>query len=179
MDWKEAKMSWVSHLRRYGPSFILTFIVSFAIWMVLSGKFDRFHLALGVISCILVGLLSSDLLFPPTEVKRIPRQWLAFSGYVPWLLYQVLLANLHVMYLVFHPRMMDLIDPGIIRFKSRLSNKMSLFIFANSITLTPGTVTVDVSVHGDYLVHAIDKPSGETLPGEMEERVGRMMGEIS
>jgi len=54
-----------------------------------------------------------------------------------------------------------------------------LFIFANSITLTPGTVTIDVSVHGDYMVHAIDKPSGESLPGEMEERVGRMMGEIS
>jgi len=179
MDRKEAKMTLVSRVRRYGLSFILTFIISFAIWMVLSGKFDLFHLSLGVISCSLVGVLSSDLLFPPTEVKRIPRQWLAFLGYLPWLLYQILLANLHVMYLVFHPRMMDLIDPDIIRFRSRLSNKMSLFIFANSITLTPGTVTVDVSVHGDYMVHAIDKPSSEALPGEMEERVGRMMGEIS
>jgi len=179
MDWKEAKMSWVSRIRRYGLSFTLTFIVCFATWMVLSGKFDLFHLSLGVISCTLVGLLSSDLLFPPTEVKRIPRQWLAFLGYIPWLLYQIFLANLHLMYLVFHPRMMDLIDPYLVRFNSRLGGRMSLFIFANSITLTPGTITVDVSVHGDYLVHAIDKPSGEALPGEMEEKVGRMMGEIS
>jgi len=97
--------------------------------------------------------------------------------YIPWLLYQVLLANIHVMYLVFHPRMIDLIDPRIIRFKSRLKKPMSLFIFANSITLTPGTITVFVSITGEYAVHVIDEKSGDSLPGEMEERVARLMGE--
>ena len=54
---------------------------------------------------------------------------------------------------------------------------MSLFIFANSITLTPGTITVFVSITGEFAVHVIDEKSGEALPGEMEERVGRLMGE--
>ncbi len=54
---------------------------------------------------------------------------------------------------------------------------MSLFIFANSITLTPGTITVYVSINGRYTVHVIDKQSGTALPGEMEERVRRLMGE--
>ncbi len=81
------------------------------------------------------------------------------------------------MYLVFHPRMIELIDPRIIRFKSRLKKPMSLFILANSITLTPGTITVFVSINGEYAVHVIDEESGNALPGEMEERVARLMGE--
>jgi multicomponent Na+:H+ antiporter subunit E len=54
---------------------------------------------------------------------------------------------------------------------------MSLFIFANSITLTPGTITVYVSITGEFTVHVIDEESGKALPGEMEERVARLMGE--
>jgi multicomponent Na+:H+ antiporter subunit E len=73
--------------------------------------------------------------------------------------------------------MMKLIDPGIIRFKSKLSDEMSHFIFANSITLTPGTITVYATVHGDYAVHAIDKFCAESLPGEMERRVSKISGE--
>jgi multicomponent Na+:H+ antiporter subunit E len=81
------------------------------------------------------------------------------------------------MYLVFHPKMMDLIDPRIIRFKSKLDREISHLIFANSITLTPGTITVFVSIYGDYAVHAIDQQSGQSLPGEMEKRVSKILGE--
>jgi multicomponent Na+:H+ antiporter subunit E len=70
-----------------------------------------------------------------------------------------------------------LIAPEIIRFKSKFSDEMSLFIFANSITLTPGTITVYVTVDGNYAVHAIDRKSAEPLPGEMEQRVAKIMGE--
>jgi len=98
-------------------------------------------------------------------------------GYIPWLLYQVLMANLYILYLVFHPRMMERIDPRIIRFQSRLKNELPLVIFANSITLTPGTITVYVSVDGAFQVHAIDRKSGEPLPGEMEARISRAFEE--
>ena len=80
------------------------------------------------------------------------------------------------MYLVLHPRMIELIDPRVIQFKSKLKNQMSHFIFANSITLTPGTITVSVSVLGDYSVHAIDKASGDALPGEMEKKIFYILG---
>jgi multicomponent Na+:H+ antiporter subunit E len=103
--------------------------------------------------------------------------WLRFLQYIPWLLYQVFLANIHLLYLTFHPKMMDLIDPEIIRFRSKLKSNISLLTFANSITLTPGTITVYVSVYGDFQVHAIDKPSGQSLPGEMEARVRRIFSE--
>jgi len=55
---------------------------------------------------------------------------------------------------------------------------MSLVTFANSITLTPGTITVYVSIDGDFKVHAIDKASGDPLPGDMEEQIGKAFGEI-
>ena len=81
------------------------------------------------------------------------------------------------MRLVLHPKMMELIDPKIITFKSRLKSDMSLVTFANSITLTPGTITVYVSVYGRFSVHIIDQASGQSLPGEMEERIARAFGE--
>ncbi|UCH20052.1 MAG: Na+/H+ antiporter subunit E [Deltaproteobacteria bacterium] len=157
--------------------FLLTFFVAFATWIVLSGKFDLFHLTLGIISCLIVASFSGDLMLSDTRKKGLPYQWLLFIQYLPWLLYQVFLANIHVMYLVFHPKMMELIDPRIIRFKSRLNREMSHLIFANSITLTPGTITVFVSIYGDYAVHAIDEKCGQSLPGEMEKRVAKILGE--
>jgi multicomponent Na+:H+ antiporter subunit E len=157
--------------------FFLTFGVALATWIILSGRFDLFHLTLGVISCLIVAFFSGDLMLSASRKKGLPSQWLRFIRYLPWLLYQVFLANIHVMYLVFHPKMMDLIDPRIIRFKSRLHREMSHLIFANSITLTPGTITVFVSIYGDYAVHAIDKKCGQSLPGEMEKKVAGILGE--
>jgi len=164
-------------LRTIDASFVLTFLFSLITWLVLSGKFDRFHLTLGVVSCLIVAYTGGHLLLPPGRNIHLPGVWLRFLAYLPWLLWQVFLANLHVMYLVFHPRMKELIDPRIIRFKSRLKKDMSLMIFANSITLTPGTITLYVSIWGDYTVHLIDEQSGRGLPGAMEARVGRIFGE--
>ncbi len=146
-------------------------------WVVLSGKFDAFHLSLGVISCGIVAFASGDMLFSAQNVKRLPGQWLRFIAYVPWLLYEIFRANIHVMRLVFHPRMMDVINPQMIKFNSRLESEMARFIYANSITLTPGTITVYVSLYGAYTVHAIDDVSAEGLPGEMESRVAAIFGE--
>ncbi len=164
--------------KKFGASFFITFIILFVIWLLLSGKFDLFHISLGIISCALVSFFSSDLLFPSLKLKGLPILWLRFIKYIPWLLYQIFLANIHVLYLTFHPRMMELIDPRIIKFKSRLKSDMSLVTFANSITLTPGTITVNVSIDGDFKVHAIDRASGDPLPGEMEKQIGKAFGEI-
>ena len=157
--------------------FALTFIIMFGIWILLSGKFDAFHLTLGLISCAIVSYLSSDLLFPSLEIRGFWGQCFRFARYIPWLMLQIMKANLHVLYLTFHPRMAELIDPKIVRFRSRLESDLALVTFANSITLTPGTITVDVSTHGDFRVHAIDEASGDPLPVEMEERIAKAFGE--
>jgi len=158
-------------------SHAMTFFVLFCLWVILSGKFDLFHLSMGVISCLLVTLFSKDLLFPEPRTAVSFGTSIRFIRYIPWLLYQIFVANLRVLYLVFHPKMMDLIDPRIFRFRSRLKGDLSLVTFANSITLTPGTITVYVSIDGTFTVHALDKQSRESLPGEMERRIAKTFGE--
>lgn len=162
--------------KRIAP-YLLTFLIMFFLWVLLSGRFDSFHLSLGVISCALVAFFSGDLLFTSQTLEGLRRSWWRFILYTPWLIYQIFLANLHVMYLTFHPKMMDLIDPKVFRFKSRLKGDLPLVTFANSITLTPGTITVYVTIDGEFSVHAIDQKSKEGLPGEMEIRIARVFGE--
>jgi multicomponent Na+:H+ antiporter subunit E len=75
-----------------------------------------------------------------------------------------------------HPKMNDLIDPHIIRFKTKLKRDISLVTFANSITLTPGTITILIR-DGYYFVHSLDMQVAGDLPGEMEERVAHIFME--
>ncbi|MHC4526140.1 MAG: Na+/H+ antiporter subunit E [Planctomycetota bacterium] len=157
--------------------FIITFVIMIGFWLIFSGKFDLFHLSLGVVSCLIVTFFSSDLLFPAGLKTDFLACWVRFALYVPWLLYQILLANLHVLRLSFHPRMMALIDPHIMEFNSHLESDIARTTFANSITLTPGTITVNVSAMGRFTVHCIDVSSGDPLPGEMERQIERIFKE--
>lgn len=154
-------------------AFVVSFIILFVFWMFLSGRFDYFHLSLGIISCAIVAHASHDLLFKDIRAKNRHIEVIRFIKYLPWLFYQIVLANIHVAYLVLHPRTLKLIDPHIIRFKTRLRKDLSLVTFGNSITLTPGTITVLIK-EGHYYVHAIDRFVAEGLPGDMEKMVGHI-----
>jgi len=164
-------------LRHLNHASILQFMILMALWIIFSGRFDLFHLTMGMLSSALVTALSGDLMFTSREPRRIFGLWLRLAGYIPWLIYQIFLANLHVMVLVLHPRMMDLIEPKIITFDSRLKGDYARMLFANSITLTPGTITVDVTVLGRFSVHCIDDASGKALPGKMEAKIAAVFRE--
>lgn len=158
--------------------FFVSFIILFVFWIFLSGYFDIFHLTLGVISCALVSRISGNLLFYEKKI-RLTHFWqtLRFLKYLPWLLYQIILANIHVAYLVLHPKVYSLIDPHIIKFKVKLKTDIGLTTFGNSITLTPGTITVLIH-EGSFYVHAIDqKVADDLLTGEMEDRVAQIYQE--
>ncbi|RLA83002.1 MAG: protein MnhE, partial [Deltaproteobacteria bacterium] len=117
--------------------FLLTFLILLGFWVVLSGKFDVWHLCWGVGSAAVVSLLGSDLLFKgPLGIGERIGEVLRFLAYIPWLLKEIFLAGLHVAYLAWHPRMRELIDPRVIRFRTRLKKDLSRVTFANSITLT-------------------------------------------
>ncbi|MDJ0781859.1 MAG: Na+/H+ antiporter subunit E [Desulfosarcinaceae bacterium] len=159
---------------RFNRGHLISFLLLLALWIVFSGRFDGFHLAMGVLASALVARLSGGLIFTRPAPKGLPRLWGRLIAYLPWLLYQIFRANLHVLYLVFHPRMMDKINPKIIKFDSRLKSDYARTLFANAITLTPGTITVDVTALGRFAVHCIDDVSGDPLPGQMEERIARV-----
>ena len=164
--------------RRLKPvPFIITFLVMFAMWLIFSGKFDLFHMGLGVISCLIVAFMSSDLLITNTTLSTIPALWGRFLMYFPWLLWQIVLSNLHVLKLVYSRNLLERINPQMVHFRTKLKNDMAQVTFANSITLTPGTITVALSVYGDYSVHAIDDTTAGGLPGDMETKSGHIFGE--
>ncbi len=157
--------------------FISTFIILFAFWIFLSGRFDLFHLSLGFVSCALVSGLSGDLIFSGKVGRNHFSQLLRFLRYLPWLFYQIVLANLYVAYLALHPKSYQKIDPHVVRFKVKLKTDMAVTTFANSITLTPGTITLLVK-DGFFYVHAIsEEVTGCLLTGEMEDRVAEIYQE--
>jgi multicomponent Na+:H+ antiporter subunit E len=144
----------------------------FGFWILLSGKFDLFHLTLGVISSALVSFLSTDL-FMYEQGKNRVSTGLRFLMYLPWLLYQIVLSTLHVTFLALHPKMKEQIDPTIVTFKTTLKTDIAKVALANSITLTPGTITIRV-VDQVFHVHAISRKAAAGLPGEMEERLAKV-----
>ena len=162
--------------KKAGPM-IATFIILAVVWIIFSGKFDAFHLALGVFCCGLVSYMSSDLLFERLDHGKIFAIWLRFLLYIPWLIKEIATANLWVLYVSCHPNMQRFLDPQVIRFKSTPKSRLAQVTFANSITLTPGTITVDVDFDGNYVVHALDWKSASGLPGEMQRRIAKVFGE--
>ncbi|TWI76848.1 multisubunit sodium/proton antiporter MrpE subunit [Desulfobotulus alkaliphilus] len=160
-----------------GPTLLLTWCVLMLTWILLSGMFDLFHLGLGAISAAIVAWFSHDLLFPNGIKGHSPALWYRFFIYVCWLLWQILLSGIHVLKLVYHPGLKKKIDPHIIQFHTRIQNETGRVTFGNSITLTPGTITLSISSPGRFTVHALDKQSSESLPGEMEQRIARTFGE--
>lgn len=164
------------HLKSSIP-FLLTFGIMFTVWVVLSGRFDLFHLSMGIVSCLIVSAFAAKLLFPVPSTRKLFLLWLRFLRYLPWLIYQIFVANIHILYLCFHPRMMELIDPRVVAMKSRLKSDMALVTLANSITLTPGTITVYASNFGDVSFHIIDVESGKSLPWIMDAKIAEIFDE--
>ena len=156
----------------------VTFILMFFLWILLSGKFDGLHLGLGLISSFIIAWLSIDLLFHERNKSFSSRicEAFRFVFYVFWLLYQILLANIHVIKLALSLKpVSETLEPKIITFHTRLKGNFARFILANSITLTPGTVTVRI-VDDVFYVHAITRKAAGDLPGdesvsEMERRI--------
>ena len=156
-------------------NFVGTTVILFAFWMLLSGKFDAFHLTLGAICCVLVAYLFHDLLFANVRVGDMRVVAARFIAYIPWLIQQILLANIHVVSLVVRRRMP--IDPRVVTFKTKLETDISCVTLANSITLTPGTITMDIK-DGVFYVHAVSqKVADELNAGDMEDRVAHIFME--
>jgi multicomponent Na+:H+ antiporter subunit E len=161
----------------------LQFAVLFVFWVALSGKFELTYLFFGLASAALVTFVTHDLLeFEETRQKKkgwslvsLARAgWKLFSYFV-WLVYSIVQSNLQVAYLVLHPKLP--IKPGLLRFRTRLQSQVGQIILANSITLTPGTITADLH-EGVYLVHTlVPEAAGSLLEAKMQSKLEEIFGE--
>jgi len=150
---------------------LVIFVTTYAAWLLLVFPYDRSRAAAGLdawdIQSVLIGLAAALLCAAVTpgnvasqhSAKMLdPRRWFWFLVYVPILAWYVIKANLHVAYLVLHP---DLpIKPGIVKVRTSLTSAAAQMALANSITLTPGTFTIDIDGEGGVLyVHWLDVQS--------------------
>ncbi len=152
---------------------ISIFVLLLVTWVAFSGKFDAFHLGLGVLSSLIVTWLSQDLLFKDRKQDLGERlaEAIRFTGYAFWLLWQIVLANMHVFKLAMTKAGEEEMSPRVVKFKTKLKSDFAKFVLANSITLTPGTITIRITGN-EYLVHAISEAVEKDLKtGEMERRV--------
>ena len=148
-------------------------VTLYVTWLVLSGVYQTFWFVLGVISCaVCLGIaLRMDVVdretYPVHLSKFLPRYWL-------WLIKEIVLANLDVTKRILSPRLP--VNPQLFRVKASQHNDLGKVIYANSITLTPGTVTVDID--GDeFVVHALSDATKDDLEsGEMDRRVSALEG---
>lgn len=159
--------------------FILLTSALYLFWVILSGKFEAKYLLIGFLTAVTITAVTWPLLLMPWaggKEKKHPAwdlPWFRLLTYFPWLLWQIILANIQVALIVLNPRLP--IEPQLITFQKELPNPIAYLILANSITLTPGTVTVDLQGNR-YLVHAINKAAAQGLvpeqgEGEMPRRV--------
>ena len=151
---------------------ILIFSLLLITWVILSGLLDEFHIGLGILSCVLVTWLSSGLLFNDRSLSFHSRLRQAFRllFYLSWLLWQIVLANIHVLRISFSARVGERIQPQLVRFRSGLKSDFEKYVLAQSITLTPGTVTLNID-DDVFLVHAISDVAAKGLMGSMADSV--------
>jgi multicomponent Na+:H+ antiporter subunit E len=135
----------------YNNLFLTIFL--FAIWLILSGL-ELHNITIGILVSILILALFGDITIKgEINIKRIKR-FLWFFYYTPVFIFEVVKANLDVTYRILMPNLP--IKPGIVKIRTKLKSDEGLTILANSITLTPGTLSVDIDKENGYIyVHWI------------------------
>lgn len=146
-------------------TFIRNSLLLFLLWFLLSGRMDPWFLGLGAFTSMAISWFHSRQPGPPNPA--IP--FFRFMFYIPWLFYKILLSNFHAVYLILHPKLP--INPKLIPYHTHLRNPEGITLLANSVTLTPGTITAEVNTP-DLLVHTLDDISArDLLSQDIEEKV--------
>lgn len=155
-------------------SYVATGLLAFAFYLVLGDPTEPFDLVTGLISAAVVAVVLGGVTFERAPSSATLRSFLRAVVFVPRLLWAVVRANLALAAVVLHPRLP--IDPAVVRLPAPES-AVARALLANSITLTPGTVTLDVD--GDELVvHALTASTREELlTGSLARQVAFVTGE--
>lgn len=127
-----------------------------AFWLILSGMYDLFHIILGVISVLSVLWFNAKLrnynFFEDEIQKGSSFRIFRLFYFIPFLIWEIFSSSLRIAYLIIHPRMP--IKTGIIKFKTNLPNMPARVLLGNSITLTPGTVVLQIE-KDEFIVHSL------------------------
>jgi multicomponent Na+:H+ antiporter subunit E len=145
-------------------------LVFFLIWLLLSESFDLFHMGLGLLAALGVAWFNTDRTTSRSAILRLRIFW-----YFPWLVGRILQSGFHLSVLILHPALP--IDPKLIRYRTKLPEEAGIVLLGNSITLTPGTITVEVNSQ-DLVVHAMDDKSADDVTSQrLEQQIASLFTE--
>lgn len=148
---------------------IMVFILSFLAWVALTGFRDIQQLIAGLLVAGITAMAAGHMLITTKKKNSLPKRLLYGILYLLVFVWEMIKANIHVAYIVLHPFLP--IRPGIVKIRTGLKKETSLTILSNSITLTPGTLTVDIHPRADCLyIHHIDVESEDVE--ENTRRIG-------
>ena len=137
----------------------------FVIWLLLTESYNPAHMALGLAASFGVALVNTDAGRSPD----VAIHWPQLLPFFPWLFGRILVSGLHLSLLILHPKLP--IAPALIRHRTKLSHEPGIVLLGNSVTLTPGTVTVEAQTN-ELIVHAMDDESLQDLhSGNLERKV--------
>jgi multicomponent Na+:H+ antiporter subunit E len=127
--------------------YVTLFILSLIFWLLLTFEFTVPNLIVGTIASIICSLFFGKVFVTNVYKFLQPQRYFWFIIYLFVFIWECLKANIDVAYRVLHPAMP--IRPGIVKVKTTLKSDMAKMLLANSITMTPGTISVDII--DDYL----------------------------
>ena len=143
-------------------------IIIYGLWLILSGHYTPFFLITGFVCTVFVVLLSMRMDIIDHDYQPLMFGWKLLL-FFPWLIYQIILSNLMVTRCILSPR--SGITPVVVNLKGSQTSELGKMVYANSITLTPGTLTMNVE-GSDFEVHALLKDAADDLAqGEMNRRI--------
>ncbi len=137
--------------------FFFSFIVFFIIWLGLTMPINTQEIIVGAVVSIFVSLLAYSHIATGIDALY-PWRLLILLIYVPFFIYKMIMANIELALIIINPKLP--IKPAILKGKTILKKNSSKIWLANSITLTPGTLTVDIK-GDDFYIHCV-KPKEET-----------------
>ena len=148
-------------------------LLLWSLWLLLNQTLDPGHVVLGAALAVVIPLLSRRLL-PPIPHVRAPLKALSYLLLVQ---YDILVANLRVARLVLGP--VRRLRPKVVQVPLDLTDPVVASILAATVTLTPGTVSIDLDLAARRLtVHALDAPDEASVVAEIKSRYEARLKEI-
>lgn len=151
--------------------YLLLFLSLFGFWLILSGHYEPLILAFGVFSCALVTWVAWRMDREDRYGFLVPLNF-RFAGYIAWLVKEIFVANVNVARIILRPTLP--ISPIMVPFRASQKSDLGRMIYANSITLTPGTITTGTD--GKVLrIHAL---TWHDVDGREEDEMDRRISAL-
>ena len=158
--------------------YVTVFILSMLFWLILTFEFTVPNIIVGAAASVITSLIFTRFFIMNVYKLIQPHRYFWFLVYLAVFIWECIKANLDVAYRVLHPAMP--IRPGIVKVKTELKSEMAKMLLANSITMTPGTISVDIIddylyIHWIYISSEDPEVYTKIITGAFEKYIKRII----